>query len=147
KVQPILTPDNYVDHVLPLIEGAKKTLYFINQSLTVHDLDPDDMESVLGKLTHALLEKAKAKGMDVRIILRDISGVDRELSALQRLGFPMTAIKVQPALHTKGIVADGQRVLVGSQNWSFQGVDTNRDASLLFDNPKIAKYFEDSFRH
>lgn len=132
KVQPLLTPDNYGEFVLKLIEGAKRKLYFINQSLSVRSFQPDDT-TVFGRLVLALLKKANEL-KEVKVILRDISGVDQDLSALKRLGFPMEKVKVQPALHTKGIVVDGKRVLVGSQNWSFQGVDANRDASLLFDN-------------
>ncbi len=145
KVQPLLTPDNYGEFVLKLIEGAKRKLYFINQSLSVRSFQPDDT-TVFGRLVLALLKKANEL-KEVKVILRDISGVDQDLSALKRLGFPMEKVKVQPALHTKGIVVDGKRVLVGSQNWSFQGVDANRDASLLFDNARIAEYFEDSFLH
>jgi pimeloyl-ACP methyl ester carboxylesterase len=145
-IQPLLTPDNYVDFVLPLIEGAKQKLYFVNQSLTVRNLKADDTTSVLGKLTQALLKKSKDLP-DVRIIVRDISGVDQDLIAMKRLGFDMNKVKVQPALHTKGIVVDSKRVLIGSQNWSVQGVDSNRDASLLIDNPRVAAYFEASFLH
>ena len=57
---------------------------------------------------------------------------------MKRLGLDMSKVKVQPALHTKGIVVDGKRVLIGSQNWSDQGVDANRDASLLIDNARVA---------
>jgi len=145
SVQPLLTPDNYIDFVLPLIESAKQRLYFINQSLTVRELDEYE-DTNLSHLTMALLKQSK-KVKDFRIILRDISGVDRDLIALKRLGFDMSRIKVQPALHTKGIVVDGKRVLIGSQNWSFMGVDSNRDASLIIDHPEVAKYFEDSFKH
>lgn len=143
RVQPLLTPDNYETHVLPLIKSATKKLYFINQSLGASNLVP---ESVLEELTEALLDRVKQK-VDVRIILRDIGGVDADLATLKRLKFPMDNIRVQPALHTKGIVVDGQRVLIGSQNWTVQGVDTNRDASLIFDNKDIAGYFEARFDH
>jgi hypothetical protein len=147
-VQPLLTPDNYVDFVLPMIEGAKRKLYFVNQSLTVRNLEANEKKTktVLGKLVRALLKKA-GELSDVRIIVRDISGVDQDLAALKGLGLDMSKIKVQPALHTKGIVVDGKHVLIGSQNWSIQGVDANRDASLLIDHPKVAAYFEASFLH
>lgn len=42
-------------------------------------------------------------------------------------------------------MVDGQRVLVGSHNWSAQGVTLNRDASLLFDDVEIAQYYLRAF--
>ena len=50
-----------------------------------------------------------------------------------------------PSTHTKGMVVDGQRGLVGSQNWSGGGVTLNRDASLIFDDNEIAKYYREAF--
>ena len=41
-------------------------------------------------------------------------------------------------LQTIAIAAE--RVMVGSHNWSNEGVKTNRDASLIFDDPEIAAY-------
>jgi phosphatidylserine/phosphatidylglycerophosphate/cardiolipin synthase-like enzyme len=35
---------------------------------------------------------------------------------------------------------DGNRVLLGSHNWSKSGVTLNRDASLIFDDAEIAGY-------
>lgn len=63
------------------------------------------------------------------------------------MGFDMNSIKVQKGCHTKGIVVDRKRVLLGSHNWSNDGVSVNRDASLLFDDPPLAKYFGDIFDH
>jgi phosphatidylserine/phosphatidylglycerophosphate/cardiolipin synthase-like enzyme len=47
--------------------------------------------------------------------------------------------------HTKGMVVDGKRILLGSHNWSKPGVTLNRDASLLFDDERIAGYFSEAF--
>jgi len=44
-------------------------------------------------------------------------------------------------------VVDRQRVLIGSQNWSEQGISLNRDASLLFEDAKLAAYFAEIFEH
>src|SRR5262249_994399 len=47
--------------------------------------------------------------------------------------------------HTKGMIVDGRRVLIGSHNWSKPGVTLNRDASLIFDDEGIAQYFTKAF--
>jgi phosphatidylserine/phosphatidylglycerophosphate/cardiolipin synthase-like enzyme len=40
--------------------------------------------------------------------------------------------------HTKGMIVDGMRVLIGSHNWSKPGISMNRDASLILDDADIA---------
>jgi phosphatidylserine/phosphatidylglycerophosphate/cardiolipin synthase-like enzyme len=47
--------------------------------------------------------------------------------------------------HTKGMIVDGRRVLIGSHNWSKPGVTLNRDASLLFDDSEVAAYYTEAF--
>ena len=62
-------------------------------------------------------------------------------------GLKVGTVKFQKNSHTKGVVIDGKKVLVGSQNWSQMGVTINRDASLLFDDEPLARYFADVFEH
>jgi hypothetical protein len=38
-------------------------------------------------------------------------------------------------------------VLIGSQNWSNDGVSVNRDASFLFDDAPLARYFGQIMDH
>jgi phosphatidylserine/phosphatidylglycerophosphate/cardiolipin synthase-like enzyme len=38
-------------------------------------------------------------------------------------------------------------VLIGSQNISNDGISVNRDASLLFEDEALTKYFEEIFLH
>jgi hypothetical protein len=140
RTQPLLTPDNYVDHVLALIESAQRTLYFQNQSLSL--IDGSDPRFLA--LVDALLAKQRA-GLDVRIIFRDIGDVRGRLEALKDHGFDMRGVRLHPKCHTKGIVVDGERVLIGSHNWTNDGTLFNRDASLIFFHAGIARYFQDLF--
>ena len=50
-------------------------------------------------------------------------------------------------MHNKGIIADGQRVLVSSQNWSTDGTLYNRDAGVIIEHPDAASYFQQIFLH
>jgi hypothetical protein len=143
-VQPILTPDNYTDVVLRLLrERPEQRLYFQNQSLNpVREPTP-----AWGELLERLVEYANDDDLDVRIIFRNIGPIRKKLESLQAAGFPMAKVRVQAGCHTKGIVIDSSTVLVGSHNWTNQGVEVNRDASLLIVNPEIAGYFERVFLH
>ena len=44
-------------------------------------------------------------------------------------------------------MVDSKTVLLGSHNFTNQGVNTNRDASLLITHDEIAKYYERVFLH
>jgi phosphatidylserine/phosphatidylglycerophosphate/cardiolipin synthase-like enzyme len=75
----------------------------------------------------------------VRIICRDLMKPE-SLDVLVALGFPREVFRFQPACHNKTIIVDGSVVMFGSHNWSNEGVKTNRDASLIFDDAEIAQY-------
>lgn len=144
KVKPILTPDKrgkiYTDAVLALIRSAKEQLVFQNQYIRIRK----GMTGNLSELVDALVERSKSIP-DVRIILRS-GDIDEDVAELRRRGMDvMRCARVIANTHTKGIVVDAQRVLIGSQNWSSQAVASNRDASLLFDDDQIARYFLEAF--
>jgi len=142
-VQPLLTPDNYADNVLPLITSAKRTLYFQNQYIKISD-DETKNPPKFAALVDALREKIDG-GVDVRIILRDIGDTRPMLEALKTNGFDMSHVRLQKSCHNKGIIVDGEVVLLGSHNWSGDGTVYNRDASLIFHNRDVAQYFQTIF--
>ena len=84
------------------------------------------------------------KKLDVRIICRDMMKQE-SLDVLVGLGFPKEAFRFQPACHNKTIIIDGKTVAFGSHNWSNEGIKTNRDASLIFDDEKIAAYLAEVY--
>jgi hypothetical protein len=141
RVQPLLTPDNYAELVLPLIRSARKRLYFQNQYINVA---ASGVEQPFQDLLDALREKID-DGLDVRIILRDLPKSRTMLTNLKSEGFDVSKIRLQPQCHNKGMVIDSQAVLVGSHNWSNEGVLHNRDASLIFRDERIAKFYEEVF--
>jgi hypothetical protein len=147
RVQPLLTPDNFVDHILPLVQSARRSLFLQNQYIKIGKT-PDARFTAL---VDALFEKVN-EGLDVRVILRDLPDTRQMLEGLQFYAASRHGIadisrftKVQPGSHTKGIVVDSKTVAVGSHNWSMQGVLQNRDATLIFFNAKIARYYEAVF--
>jgi phosphatidylserine/phosphatidylglycerophosphate/cardiolipin synthase-like enzyme len=59
----------------------------------------------------------------------------------------MQRVRMQAGCHTKGIIIDSKTILMGSHNFTNQGINVNRDASLLIVNEDIAKYYERVFLH
>jgi phosphatidylserine/phosphatidylglycerophosphate/cardiolipin synthase-like enzyme len=136
SVQPLLTPDNYAENALKLIGSAKESVWFQNQYINFRGTDDDFTEFKL--LVGALKKKIDA-GVEVRIICRDLMKQE-SLDVLIGLDFPKEVFRFQPACHNKTIIVDGKTVMFGSHNWSNEGVKTNRDASLIFNDQEIAAY-------
>jgi phosphatidylserine/phosphatidylglycerophosphate/cardiolipin synthase-like enzyme len=142
RVQPLLTPDNYQQHVLDLVRSAEEQILFQNQSLSILHEDKNDPR--YAALLDALLAKQQS-GVDVRIIVRGEFYSEAHLERLKKRGFDMNRVRLQDRCHTKGIIVDGQAVLIGSHNWTNQGALVNRDASLIIFDGEIAGYFARAF--
>jgi V8-like Glu-specific endopeptidase len=146
-VHPILTPDNYLDVVVPAIRKAKRSLLIQNQSLSA---PPQEADTRYRAFWTAVRDQQK-RGLDVRLIFRiqdqNPGKARTDMDALKDFGLDPKRIKIQKGCHTKGIVIDGERVLLGSHNLTNMGATTNRDASLLFDDKDLAAYFTSLFEH
>ena len=142
KVQPLLTPDNYAENVLRLLKSAKKSVRFQNQYINVRGDGTDFPELVA--LVDALKEKALDPDVEVRLIFRNLM-TDAAVDLLTAQGFPRDAMRFQEGCHNKTIIVDGETAMVGSHNWSNEGVAANRDASLIFFDREIAEYLTGVF--
>jgi phosphatidylserine/phosphatidylglycerophosphate/cardiolipin synthase-like enzyme len=140
RVQPLLTPDNYAVHALKLIESAQSRIYLQNQYININ------AQGQLDEFTK-LLDVLKTKidgGLDVRIICRDLMKPEK-LDLLVAMGFDAKKFRFLKNTHTKIILVDGKQAMMGSHNWSNEGVASNRDASLLFYDEEIARHCEKIF--
>jgi phosphatidylserine/phosphatidylglycerophosphate/cardiolipin synthase-like enzyme len=142
-IEPVLTPDNYIDKVFELISGAEQSVHmqfsYINYSNEAGD---ERFTEVLMKLG----ELSRQPGFDMRIILNSRDAVAQAQTLVQEADFKdLTVFKGQANVHNKGIVVDGRSVLVSSANWSPAGALRNRDAGLIIHDPEIAAYFEGVF--
>ena len=48
-------------------------------------------------------------------------------------------------VHNKGVIVDGQKVLVSSINWSENSPENNREAGIIVDNTEVSAYYEPLF--
>jgi cardiolipin synthase len=127
----VWSPTNAKASVLSVIDGAKHTL-------AVEDEEMDDPA-----VTTALAAAAR-RGVHVTITMTADREWDQAFTELARAGahirlYPDTASALY--IHAKAIVADagrsGQRVLVGSQNFSVASLGYNRELGLLTSNAHI----------
>jgi phosphatidylserine/phosphatidylglycerophosphate/cardiolipin synthase-like enzyme len=150
-IQPAVTPDNFGDIILPLIQSAKnrfwmQTQYIKPSSKFVQDVAsvPVAKRSILERFLDAL-RILTTNGIDVRIIV-DSRVTASMIEQLQKTGgLDGKKILRQDHVHNKGMIVDDHTVVIGSQNWSTEGVDTNRDASVVIRNPEMVTYWEAIF--
>lgn len=143
KIQPILTPDNYHAAVLELIESAKTSFYM--QTQYIHPSDKAE-DQHFADLISAVVALQRA-GKDVRIILSQFEKEGDWLDLLQATGIDLASVRIQTGVHNKGIIVDSKVAMLGSQNWSGDGVLRNRDASLIVFDADAAGYYEQIFLH
>ena len=127
----VWSPTNAQASVLSVINGAARTL-------AVEDEEMDD-PAVTGALA-----AAARRGVDVTITMTADPEWDQAFTELARAG---VHIRLYPDdssalyIHAKAIVADagrpGQRVLVGSQNFSVASLDYNRELGILTRDPAV----------
>jgi phosphatidylserine/phosphatidylglycerophosphate/cardiolipin synthase-like enzyme len=142
KIQPILTPDNYIDFILALINSAEKSFYMQTQYINYSD-KPENAK--FAALVAAVVKKIN-DGLDVRLIMSQYETNDK-LELLQGARIDLSHVRIQANVHNKGIIVDSKVVAVGSQNWSGDGVLRNRDATVVIHNEEAAQYWEEIFVH
>ncbi|MDD1656049.1 MAG: phospholipase D-like domain-containing protein [Methanomicrobiales archaeon] len=153
-VRPVLAPDTTF-LVEELIAGANRSV----------DIEVASIRNSTGdRLNPYLLAaiQASRRGAAVRILLDGsrygTSGDEDndEMAALiagiaRREGLPLEARVGRPedlgvqSIHNKGVIVDGNRVLISSINWNENSPSFNREAGVILEHPGAAAYFTGAF--
>ena len=127
----VWSPTNAEASVLSVIDGAKHTL-------ATEDEEMDD------PAVTAALAAAARRGVHVTITMTADSEWDGAFAELAQAGASIRLYPDQASalyIHAKAVVADagrsGQRVLVGSQNFSVASLGYNRELGILTSDPGI----------
>jgi phosphatidylserine/phosphatidylglycerophosphate/cardiolipin synthase-like enzyme len=161
RVTPVIGPDNSLDvqAVIGLIESARSSLsieqFYVSKSW--------------GTSPNLFLEEAvnaARRGVDVRILLDsswynvdanetmdndDTVAYVNEVAARERI--PIAAKLGNSTshdlvkFHNKGIVVDGEKVLVSSINWNLNSVTENRELGLIVENRELASFLDAAFAY
>jgi hypothetical protein len=147
KITPLLTPDPgvYAQAVKTMIAGATQTLYMQFQYIQLPKEANASSQGFID-LVQAVIGRQN-EGVEVKIIMSEFEKTGY-LEQLQAMGLNVVdSVKIQNNVHNKGIVVDGKRVLISSQNWSTDGTLYNRDAGVIIDSEAAAQYFQKIFMH
>lgn len=149
-VTPVISPDNYLDVVLPLLANARQSIYIEQQYIR-----PKGQH--ITRLLEAIYSARQANPrLKVRIILAPPQWTGKEaetenLDILRAYDFLLgrQVRYLNPAFfvhcHNKMIIVDRRLTLVSSQNWSDSAVSENREAGLLLDSASLARYYARMF--
>jgi len=145
----LVTDDEYLDALLPLLEKAKAKIDILAFSFAIG--------SATGKINfgttpYTVAEKLvqlkkKNKNLKIRIYLEG----RRETSERNRVTgdyLRKNSISVKyGSTHAKGFAVDDRYVFFGSTNLTHQSILKNNETNLLIDSPDVAAEFEKYFKH
>jgi phosphatidylserine/phosphatidylglycerophosphate/cardiolipin synthase-like enzyme len=147
-IQPVVTPDNYMDVVPGLIQAATTSIVIEQQYIKANQ---PNVRILLEAIAAA---RQNNPDLQVRIILgkifsrSDLPAEHANLTLLEEkyglhLDSNIRYVNTDRLVHchNKMVVVDGVSVLVSSQNWSDFAVTKNREAGLWVPHPDIAAYF------
>ena len=153
-VTPVIAPDTA--HLIPtFIEGAEKSI----------DIQQAYISNWTGGAPNPYLEAAvdaARRGVGVRIILdsywfntegeNDNDEMAARINAAAAAeGLPMEARLARlgtgypEKVHNKGVIVDGDAVLISSVNWNENSPSFNREAAIIIESPEAGAYFSTVF--
>lgn len=139
KVRPLMSPDNYAAGVLELIQDAEQSLYL--QFSYIRQPSAAKFDEIITAIAGKMQD-----GLDVRVLVSSNQNQDHSNLLIGTRGWKREMFRRQTSkLHNKGILIDGKIAVVGSNNWSSDGTQFNRDTSLVFFSRPIAQYFTEVF--
>lgn len=137
----------YFSLAMPAIEAAKERVDLIVYGLNLNFNYPDGPLMALGKA----LEAAEDRGVDVRVLLEKSSWNwslnklnDEAASWLVNRGVWVRFDSEDVVTHAKLLICDG-KVLVGTNNWSYNGLELDHEAGVMFTTESAVADFKTYF--
>ncbi|MDP3395780.1 MAG: phospholipase D-like domain-containing protein [Methanoregula sp.] len=149
-VRPVLSPDTS-SQIIDLIQSARTSIEIEQAYIT------NETPLTLNPYLAAAIN-ASRRGVHVRVLLdsywyniEDEKDNDEMAALITNIGSTekiplegrcadLTASNLEK-IHNKGVIVDGQRVLVSSINWNSNSPNFNREAGVIIDHTGVAQYF------
>ncbi|NLD57652.1 MAG: phospholipase, partial [Methanomicrobiales archaeon] len=152
--RPVLSPDTS-GIIVDLIGSAEHSIEIEQAYIT------NETPLTLNPYLAAAIDAAR-RGVRVRVLLdsywyntRDAADNDEMVAIINAIGkneqIPLEARCADLSatglekIHNKGVIVDGQSVLVSSINWNSNSPNFNREAGVIIEHPGVAGYFSEVF--
>jgi phosphatidylserine/phosphatidylglycerophosphate/cardiolipin synthase-like enzyme len=136
QIETFFSPDDQVNEaILPLLENARESIYFLAYSFTADDL---------GQAIRA----AAQRGVQVRGVMDNNqieSNTGTEYDLFRRDGLDVRRDGLDGLMHHKVIIIDREIVITGSYNFSRSAEERNDENVVILYSPQIAQAFLDEF--
>ena len=148
EVELFVAPDNAGRSVRRILRSANASIRVVQMRIDGRN-DPFLRATIAaarrGVRVEILLSSARYVREDNRELARWLRRLAREegLSIAVRLAEPRSTFE---KIHAKGVVVDGDCVLVGSLNWNEESWRRNREVVVVLHGREAAEYFERVFR-
>ena len=132
------------------IQNAKESIYLISYLFLLYDYQ----DAYSNRLLNDLIE-AHNKGVDVRVILEypkpeymKEEGPENQKAyeKLREAGIDVRFDSAERTTHNKVLIIDRETIIVGSHNYTFDGLKYNNEVSLLLKDrekaEELIKYFK-----
>ena len=143
----LVAPDNAGRAVTAALDDADESIDVLQMSID----GPDQ------RFLRAAVRAAR-RGVDVRVLLSGAWYVEEENQRLvehlrevaDREDLPLAAKLAEPGgdfekIHAKGVVIDGDEVLLGSLNWNGESIERNREVVLALEGEAVGAYYRAAF--
>jgi cardiolipin synthase len=121
---PASTPNLYLEEAIAAARRGAQVRILLSDAF-LNPKDPKD-NSVTVAYVNAIAGRERLR-LEARLVDSKAAGLDK--------------------IHNKGVVVDGQRVLISSINWSLNSPANNRELGIILDHPLIGRYFTDLFQY
>ena len=127
--------------VIPLIDSAIHTLDVIVFDWRQYKNQPANPVS----LFNSSIARASSRGVSVRCLVNN----DDIIQMLKSIGCKARKVESTKLLHTKLLIIDKKKVVIGSHNFSQNAFSMNEEASIFVnmndENNEFVKYFNNLF--
>jgi phosphatidylserine/phosphatidylglycerophosphate/cardiolipin synthase-like enzyme len=132
----------YFPAVHDALQKADRSIHIAAFELKYYTGYPESNENTL---VNDLIE-AKNRGVEVMIIVDEYSDENNAFEYLRENDIPIKYDKKDVTTHAKLIIIDGKIVVLGSTNFSYYGLERNREVDVIIFAEHIADYFERYFQ-
>lgn len=129
----IVSPTTSRERFLALIDGTEDTIDLYAEVMC----DPEIMEA---------LATASDRGVRVRVLVRTSSD-ESDLDSYIALAADGAEVRISggPYVHAKLLVLDGDVAVIGSQNFTANSLDNNREIAMVLDDPALLERCREVF--
>lgn len=124
------------------LQDARESIHIVAFELKYYPEYPDSSQNII---VEDLIE-AHTRGVDVKVVMDEYASENSAFEYLGENGIPVKYDSRDVTTHAKLVIIDGEKVILGSTNFSYYGLEKNNEVDVIIMAEHIADYFEEYFQ-